>query len=70
MLYILKGHRLYFPQKCIISLKIYFYLANSADPDEMPHNVAFQPGLHFLPNYPFSSFVCPKIDVNCPYAIS
>ena len=23
-------------------------LANSEDPDEMPHQVAFHPGLHFL----------------------
>ena len=27
-------------------------LANSANPDEMPHNVAFHLGLHCLPKYP------------------
>ena len=25
------------------------YLANSEEPDEMPHNVAFHLGLHYLP---------------------
>ena len=29
-----------------LSLKINFVLANSADPDEMPHYVAFHLGLH------------------------
>ena len=37
-------------------LKICFVLANSADPDEMPHYAAFQPGLHRLPKYPFMGF--------------
>ena len=32
-----------------------FILANSEDPDEMPHNVAFHLGLHCLPKYMFSS---------------
>ena len=36
-LYILWGHRLYFPNYGVfISLKICFVLANNADPDEMP----------------------------------
>ena len=30
-----------------------FVLANSADPDEMPHHAAFHLGLHCLPKYPF-----------------
>ena len=30
-------------------------LANSEDPDEMPHNVAFHQGLHFLPRQKRSS---------------
>ena len=30
-----------------LSLKFYFVVANSADPDEMPHYVAFHLGLHF-----------------------
>ena len=29
-------------------LKIFFTFANSVDPDEMPHNVAFHLGLHCL----------------------
>ena len=36
--------------------KIYFVLANSADPDEMPQYVAFHLGLHCLPMYLFVSF--------------
>ena len=32
-----------------LSLKIVFVSANSEDPDEMPHNVAFHLGLHCLP---------------------
>ena len=39
-----------------LSLKIYFVLANSADPDEM-HYAAFHVGLHCLQKYPFT-FVC------------
>ena len=30
-------------------MKIFFILANSVDPDEMPHHVAFHLGLHCLP---------------------
>ena len=29
-------------------------LANSEDPDEMPHYVAFHPDLHCLIEYPFA----------------
>ena len=45
-------------QKNIIffSLKIYFILANSADPDEMLHNVAFHLGHRCLPKYLFRGF--------------
>ena len=32
----------------LLSLKINFFLANSADPDEMPHNAAFHLDLHCL----------------------
>ena len=35
--------------KIFLSLQIYFVLANSADPDEMPSYVAFHLGLHCLP---------------------
>ena len=43
-------------QKKIVfySLTINFVLANSADPDEMPHYAAFHLGLHCLPKYPFT----------------
>ena len=34
-----------------LSLKIDLILANEARPDEMPHNVAFHLGLHYLPKY-------------------
>ena len=33
-----------------------FVLANSADPDEMPHYAAFHLGLHCLSKYPFLGF--------------
>ena len=37
------------------SLKVVFVLANSVDPDEMPHNAAFHLDLHCLPKYSFRS---------------
>ena len=40
----------------IVSQKIVFPLANSADPDKMPHYVAFHLGLHCLPKYPCRGF--------------
>ena len=36
-----------------LSLKMYFVLANSADPDEMGTYTAFHLGLHCLPKYLF-----------------
>ena len=33
-----------------------FILANSADPDEMPHYAALHMGLLHLPKYPFRGF--------------
>ena len=46
-------------QKNIVlnSLKIDIVLANSADPDEMPHYAAFHLGLLCLPKYPFLGFL-------------
>ena len=42
------------PQNIIfLSLKIDFALANSVNPDEMPHYAAFNLGFHCLPKYPF-----------------
>ena len=43
-----------------LSLKIDFYLANSADPDEMLRNAAFHLGLHSLPKYLFRGLRSPK----------
>ena len=43
------GHRFLFQNKIVfLSLKIVFVLANSVDPDEMPHSEAFHLGLHCL----------------------
>ena len=55
---ILRCHRLQFSKINIefLSLKVDFVLANSADPDEMLHYVAFHLGLHCLPKYMFRSF--------------
>ena len=50
----IEGRWVMFSKKILfLSLKIDFVLANSAYPDEMPHNVAFYLGLHCLPKYPF-----------------
>ena len=55
------GHRLQFPTKIeLLSLEIVLILANSVDPDEMPHYAAFHLGLHCLPKYPFRGFKCTK----------
>ena len=37
------------------SLNIVIFLANSVDPDTMPHNVAFYQGLHCLLKYGYGS---------------
>ena len=37
-------------------MKICFTLKISADPDEMPHDVAFHLGLHCLPKVPVCSY--------------
>ena len=39
-----------------LSLKISFVLANSADPNEMPHNAAFHLGHQCLPKYRLRGF--------------
>ena len=41
------------PRFIFLSPKIGFVLANSTDPDEMPHYAAFHLGHHCLPKYPF-----------------
>ena len=43
-----------------LSLKILFMAAKSVDPDEMPHSVAFNLGLPFLPTYRFRGFPAHK----------
>ena len=40
-------------ENLFFSLKIVFVLANSANPDEMPHNAAFHLGLHCSRKYQF-----------------
>ena len=40
-------------KKCCFPLNVDFVLANSKDPDEMPHFVAFHLGLHCAPKYLF-----------------
>ena len=42
----LRGQRLYFLKSLYYFATIDFVLANSADPDEMPHDAAFHLGLH------------------------
>ena len=39
-----------------LSALINFVLANSVDPDEMPHYAAFHLGLHCLSKYPIRGF--------------
>ena len=46
-------------------MKINFILANSADPDEMPHSVPFHLGFHCLQKYQFSGFKSTKGKVCC-----
>ena len=48
-MYVLSGHRLYFPHKTVfLLLKIVFVIATIVGPDEMPHYVAFHLGLYCL----------------------
>ena len=45
-LYVFRGHTLQFLKYCILfSEDQFFFLANIADLDEMPHDVAFYMGL-------------------------
>ena len=53
----IEGSQVIISKKIVfLSLKIDFVLVNSADPDEMPHYVAFHLGLHCLSKYPFRGF--------------
>ena len=55
----IEGLQVIISKNCI-PLIIDFVFANSEDQDEMPHNVAFHLGLHYLPKYPFRGFQSPK----------
>ena len=50
LLYVLRGTQVKISPKNIefLSLKIVLVLANSIDPDEMPHHAAFHLGRHFI----------------------
>ena len=57
IIYIEGSKVIIFKKKIVfLSVKINFVLANSADPDEMPHKAAFHQGLHCLPKYLFGDF--------------
>ena len=47
-------------KKVFLSLKICFVLANSLNPDEMPHHAEFHLGLHCSSKYTFRSHNCIK----------
>ena len=51
-MYILRGHRLYFPGNLVIR-PLTIILANNADPDEMTRYVAFHQGFLCLASYSF-----------------
>ena len=52
---------LQFPKNIVfLSLTIIFVLANSEDPDEMPHFAAFHLGLQYLSKYLFRGFLSTK----------
>ena len=48
IVYIEGSHVMIF-KKIFISLKFFFVLVNSSDPDEMPHDAVFHLDLHCLP---------------------
>ena len=55
--FIVKAHRLEFPNKDILkSLKIVSTFKNNVDLHEMLHFVAFHQGLYCLPKYMFRGF--------------
>ena len=49
-------------KRCIsVPEDCFFILANSEDPNEMPHDAAFHLGLHCLPKYMFTSIRNDKV---------
>ena len=51
----MEGSQIKFPPIYFLPLKFDFVSANSADPDEIPHNLAFHLGLHCLPRFQVSN---------------
>ena len=49
----------------LVKISIFFILANSADPDEMLHYVAFHLGLHCLPIMQHFIWVCTVCQSTC-----
>ena len=45
----------------IAAYPLWIVLANTANPDEMPHSAAFHVGLHCLQKYLFSGFQSTKV---------
>ena len=62
-LYISRGVRLKIKKSdCIFCLKIFCYLTNSVDPDEMQQYAAFHLGLHCLQMYSYRVFPNTKVN--------
>ena len=60
-LFIFRGSQVILFQKFVfLSSKIDFVLANSVDPDKMPHYAAFHLGFHSLLKYPLRGFYSKK----------
>ena len=57
---IIKGYTCYKYHNNCISFQFCIILANSADPNEMPHDTAFHFGLNCLPKYSFRAFPSTK----------
>ena len=55
-----EGSQVVFFLNVFLSPMVIFILANSVDPDEMPHYAAFHPGLNYLPKY---AFIVTSIDL-------
>ena len=55
-IFYIKGSKVIISKVIFHSLELELFLANSADPDEMPQYAAFHLGLQFLPKYPFFVF--------------
>ena len=56
----MEGSKVIFSKKFNLSLMINIVLANSANPDEVPHYAAFHLGIHCLAKYTFRGFQSTK----------